>query len=147
MRLDAAEHRVVGGVGDEHRFAALERALELRIAIEVDDEIANRRIFIAGDEANLVLVAGEEDGAAIEAERLAELAGDCLEDVDEVERGGDFLEDVDDGLEVIALARELGDAVAEASEVVSLRLVALPALARRSLVGVQRFHRLRPGAR
>jgi len=147
MRLDAAEHRVVRGVGDEHRLAALERALELRIAIEVDDEIADRRILVAGDEADFILVAGEEDGAAIEAEGLAELAGDGLEDVDEVERRGDFLEDVDDCGEVVAFARELRDAVAQPRDVVSLRLRLLPALILRSLVGVQRFHRLRPGAR
>src|SRR2546430_8164258 len=53
---------------------------------------------------------GEKNRAAIEPERLAELARDPLEDVDEVERCGDFLEDLDDGEQVLALALELGDA-------------------------------------
>ena len=147
MRLDAAEHRVVGGIGDEHRFAALERALELRIPIEVDDEVADRRILVAGDEADFILVAGEEDCAAIESEGFAEFAGDGLEDVDEVERCGDFLEDVDDCREVVAFAGELRDAVAQPRDVFSVRLRFLPVLILRSLVGVQSFHRLRPGAR
>ena len=72
-------HRVRAGVGDEHRLAALERALELRIAIEIDDEIADRRILVRGDESNALRIAGEVDRAAVEAEGLAELAGDGAE--------------------------------------------------------------------
>jgi hypothetical protein len=87
--LDALELGSFAAVGDEHRLAALERALQLRIAVQVDEEIADRRILVARDEAHLVPVAGEEDRAAIETERLAELAGDRLEDVDEVERRRD----------------------------------------------------------
>src|SRR5207253_1222710 len=53
---------------------------------------------------------GQEDGAAIEAECLAQLARDRLQDVDEVERGGDFLEDLDDGEQMRPLALEPGHA-------------------------------------
>ena len=108
----------VGGVGDEHRLARVERALQLGIAIEVDDEVPDRRILVARDEPNLVLFAGEEDRAAIEAERVAQLAGDRLENVDEVKRGRDFLQDVDDGDEVVALALKLGYASMQTDELV-----------------------------
>ena len=87
--------------------------LQLRIAIEVDDEIADRRILVARDEADLVLLAGEEDRAAVEAERVAELARDGLQDVDEVQRRRDLLQDVDDRDEVVALALQLGYARAQ----------------------------------
>ena len=84
-RLDAAQLRVVGGVGDEYRLAALERPLELRVPVQVDDQIPDRRILVARDEAYLVVRAGQEDRAPIEAERFPQFAGDRLEDVDEVE--------------------------------------------------------------
>ncbi len=82
--LDRLEVGVGGGVGDEDGVARVERALQLGIAIEVDDEVADRRILVAGDESYLVFLAGQEDRRAIEAERVAELAGDRLENVDEV---------------------------------------------------------------
>ena len=113
-----AQHRIVRRVGNEHRLAGVERALQLRIAIEVDDEIADGRIFVARDEPDFVLLAGEEDRAAIEPEGVAELAGDGLQDVDEVQRRGDFLQDVDDGDEMVALALQLGDARAQPSDFV-----------------------------
>ena len=84
QRLDVREHRVVRRVGNEHRLARFERALELGVAIEVDDEIADRRILVARDEADIAGLAGEEDGAAVEAEGFAQLAGDRLENVYEV---------------------------------------------------------------
>src|SRR6266540_5370092 len=59
----------------------------------------------------------EEDRAAVEAERLAQLAGDRLENVEEVQRGRDFLEDLDDGEEVFALALEVGHPRREACRV------------------------------
>ncbi len=62
--------------------------------------------------------AGQKDRAPVEAERLAQLAGDRLQNVDEMERGGDFLEDVDDGDEVVALALQLGYARAKTSDLV-----------------------------
>ena len=111
--LDAAQRGVRGGVRDEHRLARIERALQLGVAIEVDDEVPDGRIFVAGDEADFVLVAGQEDRAAVEAERVAELARDRLQDVDEMERGGDFLQDVDDRDEMVALALQLGYAGAQ----------------------------------
>ena len=67
------------------------------------------RIVVAGDEANLVGVAGEEDRAAVELERLAHLARDRLQNVDEVQRRRDVLQNVDDGEQVVALALQLGD--------------------------------------
>lgn len=120
---DDLERRIGERVGDEHRLARLEGALELRVAIEVDDEIANRRILIAGDEADLVLLAGEEDRAAIEPEGVAQLAGDGLQDVDEVERRGDFLQDVDDGRQVVAFALQGVDLCLQARDLIASRLV------------------------
>ena len=84
-RLDALQRRVGHGVGDEHRLARIERSLELRIPLEVNDEVADRGVFVARDEPDLIVRARQEDRAAVEAERLPELAGDRLEDVDEVE--------------------------------------------------------------
>jgi len=102
-------HRVVRRVRNEHRVAGLERALELGIAVEVHDEIPDRRVLVAGDEPHVGVAAGEVDGTAIQAERLAELAGDRLEDVYEMERGRDVLQDVDDSDELITLAFQLRD--------------------------------------
>ena len=116
--LDAAERRVGGRIGNEHRLARLEGALELGVAIQIDDEVANRRILVAGDEPDFLVFAGEEDRAAIEPERLAQLAGDRLENVDEVKRGGDFLQDVDDRDEVVALALQLGYARAQPADLI-----------------------------
>jgi hypothetical protein len=119
--LNALEHRLVRGVGDEHRLPGLEGPLELRVAIEVDDEVADRRVLIARDEPDLVLLRREEDCAAVETEGLAKLAGDALENVDEVERGGDLLEDVDDGCQLVALTLQRGDARAKGADFVSRR--------------------------
>ena len=62
--------------------------------------------------------AGQEDGAPVEPERLAQLSGDRLKDVDEMERGGDFLQDVDDGDQMVALALKLGYASLQTDELV-----------------------------
>ena len=105
---DRLEVGVGGRVGNEHRVARVERPLQLGIAIEVDDEVPDRRILVAGDEADFVFLAGEEDRRAVEAERVAQLASDRLQNVDEMERGRDFLEDVDDRDEMVALALEFG---------------------------------------
>jgi hypothetical protein len=109
QRLDVREHRVVGGVGHEDRFAGLEGTLQLGVAIQVDDEIANRRIFVARDEADIARLTGEEDRAAIEAEGVAQLAGDRLENVYEVEGGRDFLENIDERDQLVTLALQLRD--------------------------------------
>ncbi len=84
QRLHVGEHRIVRGVGHEHRFARFEGALELRIAVEIDDEVADRRILVARDEPNVAGLAGEEDRAAVQAKGVAELARDGLENVYEV---------------------------------------------------------------
>ena len=103
------QHRVVRRVGDEHRVAGFERARELGIAIQVDHEVPDRWILVAGHESDVGVAAGEVDGAAIEPERLAELAGDRLQNVYEMERGRDVLQDIDDGDELITLALQLRD--------------------------------------
>jgi hypothetical protein len=120
-RLDALKHRLVGRVGDEHRLPGLEGALELRVTIEVDDEVADRRILVARDEPDFILLRREEDRAAVEPKGLTKLARDALENVDEVEGGGDLLEDVDDGRQLIALALQLGDASAQRGDFVTRR--------------------------
>ena len=103
------QHWVVRRVRDEHRVAGFERALELGVAIQIDHEVPDRRILVAGHESDVGVAAGEVDGAAIEPERLAELAGDRLQNVYEVERGRDVLQDVDDGDELITLSLQLRD--------------------------------------
>ncbi len=103
------EHRVVQGVGDEHRLARLEGAPQLGIAAEVDDEVADRRVLVARDEPDVARIAGEEYRAPIEPERLAELPGDGLQNVYEMERRRDFLEDIDDRDELVTLPLELRD--------------------------------------
>jgi hypothetical protein len=117
---DAAQHRVGRGVGNEHRLPALEGALQLGVAIEVDHQVADGRILVAGDEADFFLLPAEEDRAAIEPERLAELAGDRLQDVDEMERRRDLLQDVDDRYEMVTLPLELRDFRLEASDLRAL---------------------------
>ena len=107
QRLDVREHRVVRRIRDEHRLAGLERALELGVAIEIDDEIADRRILVARDEAYIARLAGQEDRAAVEAEGLAELSRDRLQNVYEVERGRDFLDNVDERDQLVTLALQL----------------------------------------
>lgn len=64
------------------------------------------------------MLAGEKDRAAIQPERLAQLARDGLEDVDEMERRGDFLQNVDDGDEMVALALQLGYAGAQPADLI-----------------------------
>ena len=103
------EHRVVRRVGDEHRVAGFERALELGVAVQVDHEVPDRRVLVAGHEPDVGVATGEVDGAAIEPERLSELAGDRLQNVYEVERGRNVLQDIDDGDELITLALQLRD--------------------------------------
>jgi hypothetical protein len=103
------QHWVVRRVGNEHRVARLERPLELRVAIQVDDEVPDRRILIARDQSDIRVAPGEVDRAAIEPERFAELARDRLQNVYEVERGRDVLQDVDDGDELVTLALQLRD--------------------------------------
>src|SRR2546427_5944786 len=111
LALHVLQARIGGGVGDEHRLAPLHRALQLGVALEVYYVVANGRILVGGDQSHRPAAAlGEEDRAAVQPERFAELACNGLEDVDEVERGGDFLEDLDDGEQMLALALELGNA-------------------------------------
>jgi hypothetical protein len=76
--------------------------------------VANRRVLVRRDEPHGPAAAlREKNRAAVQPERLAELARDRLEDVDEMQRGGDFFEDLDDGEEVLAFAFQFGDAGSE----------------------------------
>jgi hypothetical protein len=84
--LGALEHRLVCGVGDEDGFSRIERSLELWVAIEVDDQVTDGWIFVAGDKADFILLRRQKDRTSVQTERLAKLARDALEDVDEVER-------------------------------------------------------------
>ncbi len=118
----AAEEGIGHRVGDEHRLSRLERALQLRVAREVHDQVADVGILVRGDHPDVVRVAGEKHRAAIQAEGVAELAGDRLRDLAEMRGGGDGLEDVHHRHEVVALALELFDARAEPGELVRVRL-------------------------
>jgi hypothetical protein len=148
-RLGTLEHRLVRRVGNEHRLSRLERALELRVPVEVHDEVADRRVLVAGDEADFVLLCREKDRAPVETERVAELARDALEDVDEVQRRGDFLEDVDDGGQLVPLALQLGDTGAKRRQLVSrgARLDTLQRALKGVLQGAQRAARRWDAAR
>ena len=111
--LELRAHRLQRGIGDgvrnENRLAGVERPSQLRIPIDVHDQVADARVFVAGDEADLVLFTRQEDGAAIETEGVPDLARDGLQDVDEVQRDGDLLQQLDDGGEVIALSLDLSE--------------------------------------
>src|SRR2546425_10801817 len=77
LAFHVPQRRVVRGVGNEHRLAALHRALQLRVALQIDDIVADRGIFVRGDEAHRApALFAEENGAAVQAERLAQLARD-----------------------------------------------------------------------
>ena len=103
------KHWIVRRIRDEHRVARLECPLELRVPIEVDDEVPDRRILVARDEAHIGVPARKVDRTSIETERLAELAGNRLENVYEMQRGRDVLKDVDDSDELVTLALKLRD--------------------------------------
>src|SRR5439155_81280 len=45
--------RVVHRIRDEHGLATLHRALELRVAVQIDDIVSNRRVFIGCHEAHV----------------------------------------------------------------------------------------------
>ena len=103
------EHRIVRRVGNEDRVARLERPFELGIPVQIDDQIPDRWIFIAGDEPNVGVAASEIDRAAIEPERFAQLAGDRLQNIYEVQRGRDVLENIDNRDQLVTLALQLRD--------------------------------------
>src|SRR5204863_59693 len=111
LALPVLETRIGGRAGDEHRLAALHRAFQLGVALEVHHVVANGGILVGGDQPHGPAAAlGEKDRAAVQPERLAQLTRDALEDVDEMERGGNFLENLDDREQMLALALELGNA-------------------------------------
>ena len=117
-RLDALKRRVARRIGNEDCLARIECAFQLRVPIEIDDQVANRGIFVAGDETDLVVFSGQKDRASIEPEGIAELSRDRLQDIDEVQRRRDFLQDVDDCDEVVPLPLQLGDASAQTGDLV-----------------------------
>jgi len=108
-RARVLQHRIVRRIGNEDGVARFERALELRIAIQVDDEIPDRWVLVAGYEMHIGVAAGEIDRAAVEPERFAQLPGDRLQNVDEMQRGGDVLQNIDDRDELVTLALQLRD--------------------------------------
>ena len=124
-RACVLQHRIVRRVGNEHGVARLERALELWITIEVDDEIPDRWILVAGHEAHIGVAAREIDRAAIEPECFAELPGDRLQNVYEVERGRDVLQNVDNRDELITLALQLRDPLLQPGDLRVRRGIAL----------------------
>ena len=108
------ERRIGRRVGDEHRLPALNGAAQLGVAIQIHQVVADGGILIRGHEPHRLAAAlGEENRAAVEPERLPQLARDRLQDVHEVQRTRDLLEDFDDGEQVLALVLEFGDARGE----------------------------------
>ena len=108
LTLHVPHHGVNRSVGNEHRLARFKCALQLRIAIQVDDEIPDRRIFVAGNQPYFGVVAGEKDGGTVETEGLAKLSRNGLQNVDEMQRRADFLKDVDGGDQMVAFTLKLG---------------------------------------
>src|SRR2546421_4538220 len=92
-------------------LAALHRAFQLGVALQVHHVVANGGTLVGRDQPHRPAAPlGEKDRAAVQPERLAQLTRDALEDVDEMERGGNFFENLDDGEQMLALALELGNA-------------------------------------
>jgi hypothetical protein len=56
LRLNALEHRLVRGVRDEYGLPRFESTLQLRIAVEVDDEVSDRRGLVVRYQTNLVML-------------------------------------------------------------------------------------------
>jgi len=124
-RAGVLQHRIVRRVGNEHRVTRLDRALELRIPIQVDDQIPDRGVFVAGYEAHIGVAARQIDRAAIEPERFAQLAGDRLQNIYEMERGRDVLQNIDDRDELVTLALQLRDPLLQPGGLLVRRRIAL----------------------
>jgi len=71
---DALQRRIADGVWNEHGLPRLERALQLGIALQIDDEVSHRRVAIRRDESDLARAPREIDRAPLEPERVAERA-------------------------------------------------------------------------
>ena len=124
-RAGVLQHWIVRRVGNEHGVTRLDRALELRIPIQVDDQIPDRGVFVAGYEAHIGVAAREIDRAAIEPERFAQLAGDRLQNIYEMERGRDVLQNIDDRDELVTLALQLRDPLLQPGGLLVRRRIAL----------------------
>ena len=87
---------IVLRVGNEDDLAGVQGALELGVPSQIHDIVPDARVLVGRHEPRgLAALLAEEDGAPIEAEGLAELLGDGLQDVDEVQRARDLLQDID----------------------------------------------------
>jgi hypothetical protein len=110
LALHVLQHRVVGGVRDEDHLPTLQGAPQLGVALEVHHVVADGRILVGRHQPHRVASpVGEEDGAAVEAERLTQLPRDDLEDVDEVEGALHFPQDLDHREQVLAFLLQLRD--------------------------------------
>ena len=112
-QLRTLKHRLGARVGNENRLPTLEGTLELRIPLQVYDEVAQERILVRRHQPNIALFSQKEDRAAIQAERLAEAFGDGLQDVHEMKRRRDLGEYVDHGDQLVAFPLELRDSQSE----------------------------------
>src|SRR2546427_3043682 len=73
LALHVLQTRVGGRVGDEHRLAALHRAFQLGVALQVHHVVANGGILVGRDQPHgPAAPLGEKDRAAVQPERLAQ---------------------------------------------------------------------------
>ena len=100
------KHRIVHGVCDKNRLTTLERLFQFGIAIEIHDKIPDRWIFITRHQSHFVALTREENRAAVETECFAELAGDGLQNINEMQRRADFLQNLHHGDQPVAFAGE-----------------------------------------
>ena len=114
----ALERRFTRCVGDEDGLSGLERALQFRVTAQVNDEVSQRGILEGRHHADFLgHVTGQVDRASIEPEQVAQPLGDALQDLREVQRRAHLLEDVHRGRQLVPLARQLLDTLAEQRDV------------------------------
>ena len=113
---------------NDHGALCADRLLDLRVALEIDPQVANGRILVHRHDAPLVLARrGEHERTVGEPERLAHPPDQSLENLVRAQRSGHFLEDVEQQvagaqrvarLSQVAADPEMGvDAGAELAEV------------------------------
>ena len=107
--------RIVHGVGNEHRLAALHRALELGVALEIDDVVADRGVLVGRHQPHRTCPprSARKIEQRSSPNASPSLRAIDLQNVDEVERARDLLENLDHGEQVLALALQLADARGE----------------------------------
>ena len=96
MFPDRGEQRMVVDVLNDDRPLGADRFLNLRIALEIDAQIADRRVFVDRNHTAFIFARRRKHERAVrQPERLADAAHQCLKDFVGTQRRRDFLEDVE----------------------------------------------------